>query len=58
MKIEHSYLNNASGHYASVSQRVALAATTSNYYVDLWTYFNQAHPDLLYPKDDIQLRVY
>jgi len=55
---DRAYLNNASGHYASVSQRVALAATTSNYYVDLWTYFNQAHPDLLYPKDDIQLRVY
>ena len=55
---DRAYINSAAGHYASVVQRVALAATTSNYYIDLWTYFNQAHPDLLYPKDDVQLRVY
>jgi len=55
---DRAYINSAAGHYASVTQRVALAATTSNYYIDLWTYFNQAHPDLLYPKDDVQLRVY
>ena len=55
---DRAYINSAAGHYASVAQRVALAATTSNYYIDLWTYFNQAHPDLLYPKDDVQLRVY
>ena len=55
---DRSYINNAAGNYASVTQRALLATTASNYYIDLWTYFNQAHPDLLYPKDDIQLRVY
>ena len=34
---DRAYVNSAAGHYASVAQRVALAATTSNYYIDLWT---------------------
>jgi hypothetical protein len=35
-----------------------MATTISDYYVNLWTLFNQTHISLLYPKDDVQLRVY
>ena len=51
-------INNACGAYDSIVQRNAMATATSNYYVDLWNFFQQAHLPALLPKDDIQLRMY
>jgi hypothetical protein len=51
-------INKASGDYADRTKRQTLAGTISDYYVNLWTLFNQTHISLLYPKDDVQLRVY
>ena len=51
-------VNNGCGAYDSIVQRNALAVATSNYYVDLWNFFQQAHLPALLPKDDIQLRMY
>ena len=51
-------INNAAGAYDSLSQRNAMAIVTSNYYVDLWTLFQQTNLPLLWSKDDVQIRVY
>ena len=51
-------INKAAGDYADGTRRIASAGTISDYYVNLWTLFNQTHISLLYPKDDVQLRVY
>ena len=55
---KRALINKASGDYADRIKRQALASTISDYYVNLWTLFNQTHISLLYPKDDVQLRVY
>ena len=51
-------VNNAAGAYDSLAQRNAMAIITSNYYVDLWTLFQQTNLPLLWSKDDVQVRVY
>ena len=55
---DRTFCNNMAGNYASVTQRASLASATNDYFIPLWTFFNQCHVDLLYPKDDLQLRVY
>jgi hypothetical protein len=55
---DRALVNFAAGSYSNTTQRSNLASATSDYYVNLWTLFNQCNPALLYPKDDIQLRVY
>ena len=52
------YSNNAAGHYASISQRAALAATTSNYIVKLFTIFDQCNLSIVNQNQTIQLVVY
>jgi hypothetical protein len=56
--IKRQYINNGIGNYASVSQRQTLASTANDYYIPLWTFFRQTHMPYLYPKDDVQLRIY
>ena len=51
-------INKASGDYIVAGKRVTLSSTENDYYINLWTLFNQTHISLLYPKDDVQLRVY
>ena len=55
---KRTIVNTASGSYSNPTQRISLALGTTDYYVNLWTFFNQSHLSLLYPKDDLQLRVY
>ena len=55
---QRALINKASGDYKTITTRQTLASTTSDYFVNLWTLFNQTHLSLLYPKDDVQLRVY
>ena len=55
---KRALINKASGDYTDGTKRIAMATTISDYYVNLWTLFNQTHISLLYPKDDVQLRVY
>ena len=56
--IKRQYINDGIGNYASVSQRQTLASTANDYYIPLWTFFRQTHMPYLYPKDDVQLRIY
>jgi hypothetical protein len=51
-------INKAAGHYANVAQRVALAAATSTYYVNLRSFIDQLHYPLLTANHNLQLRVY
>jgi len=51
-------INHAEGAYDDTHQRFIKSTRYSSYYVSLSTYFNQGHIPLMYPKDDIQLRVY
>ena len=51
-------INKAAGDYQPTTTRASLASAISDYYVNLWTLFNQTHLSLLYPKDDLELRVY
>ena len=55
---DRALINKAAGDYKTSATRTTLASTTSDYFVNLWTLFNQTHLSLLYPKDDVQLRVY
>ena len=55
---DRALINKAAGDYKTSATRTTLAGTTSDYFVNLWTLFNQTHLSLLYPKDDVQLRVY
>ena len=55
---DRSYINNAVGNYSSAAQRYALSNATSNYFVNLRTYFDQCHPAILSNSHHIQLRVY
>ena len=55
---DRALINKAAGDYKTISTRQTLASATSDYFVNLWTLFNQTHLSLLYPKDDVQLRVY
>jgi hypothetical protein len=48
----------ASGRYDSASQRNALSTTTSTWYLDLKTYFDQAHILLITTSHEIQLKVF
>ena len=50
--------NNGAGAYDSLSQRNALATATSNYYVNLFSLFKQAHIPLLFNHTELQIRVY
>lgn len=52
------YINNGAGNYSSLSQRNALATSTNNYYINLKTYFDQCHMNLLSNSSDLQLRIY
>jgi hypothetical protein len=52
------YLNNGCGNYASQAQRNTLALSTSNYFVNLKTYFDQTHMSILNQNHNIQLKVY
>jgi hypothetical protein len=51
-------INNAMGPYDSASVRNTMSSASTSYYVDLWNLFQQTHIPLVYPKDDIQVRVY
>ena len=55
---ERALINKAAGDYKSTTTRATLASGINDYYINLWTLFNQTHLSLLYPKDDLQLRVY
>jgi len=55
---KRKFNNITAGDYASVAQRKALASTANDYYVPLWSFFKQTHMPLLFPKDDIQLRIF
>ena len=56
---EDRALNNYSaGHYASIVQRNAMSITTSTWYLNLRTLFNQAHIALITPNHDLQIKVY
>ena len=55
---DRTYINNSAGSYSSTTQRTTLASATNDYFIQLKTFFDQTHVDLLYPKDDVQLRVY
>ena len=55
---QRALINKAAGDYKTTATRATLASTTSDYFINLWTLFNQTHLSLLYPKDDVQLRVY
>lgn len=50
--------NNSCGAYDSLAQRNTLATATSNYFVNLFNCFQQAHIPLLFAHSNIQLRVY
>lgn len=52
------YANNSAGHYASVAQRAAMAATTSNYIVKLFSIFDQCNLSIVNQNQTIQLVVY
>jgi len=51
-------LNYASGVYNDKFDRYLKATRGFTYYVPLHTFFNISHMPLLYPKDDIQIRIY
>ena len=51
-------LNYHVGDYNNAKLRSSLTVTGNVYYVPLSTFFNISHMPLLYPKDDIQIRLY
>jgi len=55
---KRKFLNITAGDYSSVAQRVALASSSNDYYLPLWSFFKQTHLVAISPKDDIQIRVY
>ena len=51
--------NIGAGNYASASQLFQKTRTVGEYwYLPLWTYFKTSHIPFLYPKDDLQIRLY
>jgi hypothetical protein len=56
--LKRQYINIGTGNYASVSQRQTLASTANDYYIPLWAFFRQTHMPYIFPKDDVQLRIY
>jgi len=55
---QRSFINQGAGLYSSNPQRYTLASNQSNYYLNLRTYFDQAHIPLYTNSHDIQLCVY
>jgi hypothetical protein len=55
---QRKLINVAMGQYDNNTQRQTLASAANAYYVDLSTYFQQAHIPLLDNNTDIQIRVY
>jgi hypothetical protein len=55
---QRSFINQGAGLYSSNPQRYTLGQSTSNYYLNLKTYFDQCHIPLYTNSHDIQLRVY
>ena len=55
---QRTFINEGAGIYSSNAQRATLASSTSNYYVNLKTYFDQCHIPLYTNASDIQLRIY
>ena len=51
-------LNFMIGDYNNVSVRSALTVSGNSYFVPLSTFFNITHMPMLYPKDDLQIRLY
>ena len=51
-------INNQMGPYDNQTTRYTLSSSANTYYISLETLFKQSHPVLIYPKDDLQLRVY
>jgi hypothetical protein len=56
--LKREYINNGMGDYRSVAERQVLASETNDYYLPLWSFFRQTHMPFIYPKDDVQLRIY
>ena len=56
--LKREYINNGMGDYRSVAERQVLASETNDYYIPLWSFFRQTHMPFIYPKDDVQLRIY
>ena len=52
------FINNCCGNYSSQIHRNTMATNTSNYLVNLRTYFDEAHLPILSNSHQIQLRVY
>lgn len=50
-------MNKQTGHYAVISQRVAMAATTSKYFVNLKSFIDQIHYPLLTPQHQLQFKI-
>jgi len=57
---ERALANYAAGNYSTLagSSRNTLATSTSNYFVDLFTLFNQNNIPLLFNHTELQLRIY
>ena len=51
-------MNNGAGNYSNAAQLYQKTKNMDYWYLPLWTYFKTSHTPLLYPKDDIQIRVY
>ena len=56
--LKREYINNGMGDYRSVAERQVTASTSNDYYIPLWSFFRQTHMPFIYPKDDVQLRIY
>jgi hypothetical protein len=56
---DQGFSNTGAGSYASTTGRVTLSTlgVANDWYLPLFTFIDSTHPVLLYPKDDIQIRV-
>ena len=55
---ERQKLNDGAGDYKSPYKCYLKTQNQSYWYLPLWTYFKTGHIPCLYPKDDIQIRLY
>lgn len=52
-------VNTGAGMYNNVTSRYTMSQQSTNlWHLPLWTFFKNGHLPMLYPKDDLQLRVY
>ena len=55
---KRALVNSGAGNPSDLTQRYNMSSTSSYWHVPLWSFFKNGHIPLLYPKDDVQLRVY